>query len=181
MTNQDFLNELDILESFYLEVKKCQLKNGVTTSTPFSEEVEQVVISGITSTAKATIALQYINNQKEYITKDQLLSESIVYQLNEIWDRYVKTYLKEHNKKKYSSLFIKKNEKGEIIEGTDYEETFELRKLTNCLKHTNRKACRDLAGANPQRFTENDNIRLSYQDAERYIDIVKSKMEILGG
>lgn len=168
MKNQDFLDELTVIADFHDEVKQLHLGSGVANSATSTG-----VPAGGIATTQVSRRPQRRNHQVVPVSREQVLSESIVHQLNALWERYAGGYLLKQRRKRCAHLFRPG--------GTDYDGTYELRVLTNRLKHKGKTPNATLSRLNASRFPRGAFIVLRYDDAERYIDMVRVNMTILGG
>lgn len=169
MTNQDFLDELEVLNRFFEGVRDFQLiKSGVSTTGTSAA----VMVSGTVSTTQTTLSVQRTITGFESVSEEQLLCESIVYQLNSFWGRYAGGFILKTRQAECAHLFP--------AGGTDFQGTGELRELTNVLKHQNKLASNKLARLRQGRFSRGTHVDLRYSDADYYIDMVKRNVQTLG-
>lgn len=168
MKNQDFLDEISVIADFYDEVKDLHLRSGIANSATSTG-----TLAGGVVTTQVSLRPQRSNRNFVPVSREQVLCESVVHQLNAFWERYVTSYLMKQRRARCGHLFRPG--------GYDYGGTREMRVLTNCLKHKGKTADSKLAPLNPTRFSKGALIILRYDDTEKYMGIVKANITILGG
>ena len=168
MKYQDFLDELGVISDFYDEVKQLHLQSGVASSATSTGSP-----AGGIATTQASRRVQRSNSQFVPVNRGQVLSESVIHHLNALWERYVCSYFMKQRSARYILAFPNR--------GTVYNGTGELRVLTKCLKHEGKFPNTKLLRINPSRFQVGILIVLRYDDAERYMSMVKVNMTTLGG
>lgn len=168
MKNQDFLDELGVIGDFYDDVKQLHLRSGIANSATSTGTA-----AGGVATTQSSRRPQRSNTRFIPVSREQVLSESVIHHLNALWERYIGGYILKERRTRCAHLFRPG--------GTDYGGTQELRVLTNRLKHKGKTPNATLVRLNPSRFSIGVLIVLRYDDAERYMTIIKTNMGVLGG
>src|SRR3989344_5076203 len=177
ISSSDFLQNLISIKDFFDEVREYHIKTGISISVVQPLTLTSGTTSIVTTSSPIIIStLQQNSGGARLINKkEQLLSECVVHLLNPLWENYIISNVSK-NEKIYCKFFPKYCEDPKKFDGpaTDYNRTFELRKLTAYLKHKNNNARQELATANEFKFGGEEEIILLYEDAEEYFKLLEN-------